>query len=358
MPASHESVSDEWLASRPRAGDAVTESVQPAPEPVLIVGANWLGDSIMAMPAVQSYRRANPDTGIAVLVKPKCRDIWSMHPDIDSVLVCRESALDAVRAAAIVRRRRFGTAFVLPHSFRSATVPFLARVPRRFGLPGHGRDWMLTRVVNPEPGPGRVHQCHEYMHLFGLPEIEPGPPALTVPPESLARMREVIGAAGAVRIGIMPGAAYGPSKQWPAEFFAETGRMLSDEFKCAILVLGSKAELELCRRVAEAVGHSAIDLAGRTSLTELAAVLSECAVVISNDSGGMHLAAALGAPVVAIFGITDPDRTGPLGSRVRVLQDSEVRTRDLERESETATDSLRRISPQQAFDAARGFIVA
>ncbi|MFC1461616.1 glycosyltransferase family 9 protein, partial [Verrucomicrobiota bacterium] len=129
------------------------------------------------------------------------------------------------------------------------------------------------------------------------------------------------------------------------------GRMLNDSLKCSILVLGSASERELCGRVARTIGPSAVDLAGQTTLPELAAALSLCALVIANDSGGMHLATAVGTPVVAVFGITDPAKTGPMGEHVCVLQDSPVQDRDLDRESEIAAMSLSRIRPEHVFEA-------
>ncbi len=325
-------------------------------EAVLVVGVNWLGDSVMTMPAIQAWRRVNPRVRLAVLVKPKCRDIWSMHADVDEVLVCREGALGSIRAAGELRKRGFSKAFVLPHSFRSALAPFLAWIPSRVGMPGHGRDWMLTRVVKPDRVQGREHQSYEYMSLFGVSDVEPEFPALTVPRDVVDRVSARIGGGRPVRIGLVPGAAHGPSKRWPAEYFAQAGRMLCESLNCGVLVFGSADERELCGIVARGIGREASDLSGQTALPELAAALSMCSVVITNDSGGMHLAAALGAPVVAVFGITDPVATGPLGRCVCVLQDSALRSRDLERESEIGEASLRRISPERVYDAARELI--
>ncbi len=320
-------------------------------EPALVVGVNWLGDSVMAMPAIQAWRRSHPDARLTMLVKPKCRDIWSMHDAVDEVLAFPGTTTGSFFAARDLRRRRFGQAFILPHSFRSAVAPFLARIPRRIGMPGHGRDWMLTQVVKRDADAGAEHQSREYMRLFG----EPGAvelPSLSVPRDALDSVKGLLPDSGKVRIGLMPGAARGPSKRWPASHFAEAGRMLGESLKATVIVLGSETERELCAEVSRGVGQAAVDLSGRTGLPELAALLSGCSAVISNDSGGMHLAAALGVPVVAVFGVTDPFATGPIGRRVRVLQDSELKSRAIDRESEIAADSLRRISPGRVLDAA------
>ena len=128
--------------------------------------------------------------------------------------------------------------------------------------------------------------------------------------------------------------------------------MLKHASKCNILVFGLPSENELCGYVAQGIGAGAIDLSGKTSVLELAAMLSSCALVIANDSGGMHLATAVGTPVVAIFGITDPEKTGPLTDNSCVLQDSAIKNVNLERESEQATMSLSRIRPERVFEAA------
>ncbi len=325
-------------------------------ESVLIVGTNWLGDSIMAMPAVQGYRRTHPGRRLAMLAKPKCSGIWSLHPDIDDVITCPETPAGTLRAVLDVRRRRFEDAFVLPHSIRSALVPFLAHIPRRTGLPGHHRDWMLTDIVEPDPDSCNRHQCYEYMRLFGLRDFPAEPPKLAIPVETAGRLRAMLGDAGKNAAALIPGAAYGPSKRWPAERFAEVGRLLNGKYKCGILIVGSDAERELCANVAAGAGSAAINLCGRTTIPELAAVLAGCSVAVTNDSGGMHLAAAVGTPVVAIFGITDPVRTGPLGKLVCVLQDSAIRSRDLRRNSCAAEESLRRITAARVFEAASDLI--
>jgi ADP-heptose:LPS heptosyltransferase len=132
--------------------------------------------------------------------------------------------------------------------------------------------------------------------------------------------------------------------------------MLKKQTGGGIAVLGSAAESDLCAQVAAGIGSGAVSLAGQTALPELAAILSECALAVSNDSGGMHLAAAVGIPVLAIFGITDPQKTGPLGPRARVLQDSAQRSRDIPRNSDEAAASLRRITPEKALTATQALL--
>lgn len=318
---------------------------------VLFVGVNWLGDSVMAMPAIQAWRRAHSAARLVMLVKPKLKTLWELHPAVDEVWDLPPGLRNLGAAVRKARARKFDAAFVFPHSFRSALVPFLARVPRRIGMPGHGRDWMLTQVVPPHPDAERRRQCFEYMDLLGV-EGKDEAPRLQLTPELRTRAAALLGASGTGWIAVMPGAAFGPAKRWPAERFAAAARILKDRLNCNIVALGSSGERELCETVMRGIGPDSLNLAGRTMLTELAAVLAQCRLALTNDSGGMHLAAAMGVPVVAVFGITDPARTGPLGASARVLQASAQRNRDIRRDSPEARASLLSISPEQAAAAA------
>jgi len=332
----------------------------------LIVGVNWLGDSLMTMPAIQAWRRAHPAARLVMLVKTKLKALWTLHPAVDEVWALPPGGRALAAMVRAARAEEFETAFVLPHSFRSALVPFLARVPRRIGPPGHGRDWMLTDVVHPLQGAERAHQCFEYMAILGVAGGNEAP-RLRLTPELTARAKTLLGASGTNRqspdrqspdrqspdwIAVMPGAAYGPAKRWPAERFATAGRLLKDRLKCNIVAIGSAEERSLCAIVARDAGPGSLNLAGGTTLPELAAVLAQCRLALTNDSGGMHLATAMGIPVTAVFGITDPDRTGPLGSAARVMQESALRSRDLRRDSPEARASLLRITPEQVAAAA------
>ncbi|MDD5676422.1 MAG: lipopolysaccharide heptosyltransferase II [Kiritimatiellae bacterium] len=322
------------------------------PDPAaLIVGVNWLGDSLMTMPAIQAWRRAHPGARLVMLVKPKLKPLWTLHPAVDEVWELPPGVRALAAMVRAVRARKFETAFVLPHSFRSALVPFLARVPRRIGPPGHGRDWMLTQVIASGPGAGHEHQCYEYSGLLGA-ECGNEAPRLRLTLELVARAGALLGTSETGWIAVMPGAAYGPAKRWPAERFAAAGRLLKGRLKCNIVALGSAEERALCEAVAHGVGPGSLNLAGQTAIPELAAVLAKCVLALTNDSGGMHLATAMGVPVVSVFGITDPARTGPMGTAARALQDSVLRSRDIRRDAPEARASLLRIAPEQVAEAA------
>ncbi len=336
-------------------GSHASASVEPAAGRVLLCGVNWIGDTLMSWPAVAALRRRRPSLHLTVLVKRPLMPLWNLSGLADEVMELESGVSGLLRTARRVRAAACTEAFVLPHSVRSALVPFLARIPRRTGMPGHGgRDLLLTRVIPPRGGPGRSHQAWEYVDLLleGDPSGVRLAPRLVIPP---ALREQALARAGAPLaapvVGLIPGAARGPSKCWPEAHFIAAGRRLAEDHHATVLVFGAPSEADLGRRVAEGVGPRARNLAGCTSLAEWAALLGECAVVIANDSGGMHLAAAAGAAVVALYGHTDPEKTGPLGDRVCVIQDSPVRRRDIARADPAAMAALAALSPERAVAA-------
>jgi len=345
------------------AGHARTTSKES--EKLLVCGTNWLGDSIMSMPAVQALKEQDPARPITLLVKKNLVPLWEMHPAVDSIIAFRLGLFGTAWAIGAVRARRFDRACVLSHSVRAALVPFMAWVPLRAGTLGRHRSWLLNRIVEPPAEPWSVHQSFEYMKVAGVDSLERPMPRLDLSSELVDRCRtrlsemegrgpSGLGAGERNWVGVIPGAARGPSKRWPVESFARLGRRLAEEAHCGIMLFGSPAERSLCAQVARACGSAVVDLSGQTTLPELAALLSLCKVVVANDSGGMHLAAAVGTRVVGLFGATDPAATGPLGEGHRVLQAEGVRgARAISRRSRAGEESLARLDPNRVFAAAR-----
>ncbi|MDD4871723.1 MAG: lipopolysaccharide heptosyltransferase II [Kiritimatiellae bacterium] len=331
-------------------------------ENVLICGTNWLGDSIMSMPAIQCFKQKYPSCRITILVKHKLGGLWAMHPCMDSVIELQDGLSGILQTVGMIKQYAFDEAFVFPNSFRSALVPFLAGIPSRHGLSGHQRKWMLSNVVQTLEHPGRKHQAWEYLQIMNLSgECKEIPiPGLSVPEGAVVKAREMLGQVQQKKwIGLMPGAAYGPAKRWPSEYFVEVGKTLSKSGDYGILLMGSQQESDLCLNAKNGIGEKAVSLAGRTSLPELAALLGLCSAVVTNDSGGMHLASAVGTKVVAIFGITDPSKTGPLGKDVRVIFDKGINhSRDIKRISVEAEASLRSIKPERVYDTVLNLLAA
>ncbi len=317
---------------------------------LLIVGVNWLGDCCMTMPALQAFRQRHPQVQITMLSKPPIAPLWNTHPAVDQTVSLAPGITGLLRTAIRLRRAAFDTAYVFPNSWRSALVPFLAGIPRRIGLCGHHRHLLLSRTVTLSPRAVTGHQQWEYVDILQLDDLDVLPaPTIHI---TAAASRLPPAPAGIRTLGIIPGAARGPSKQWPPAHFIETARQLRNTLPCRFALLGTAADTGVCDRLAQALATDAIPLAGKTTLAELAASLAACDAVLCNDSGGMHLAATVGTPVIAIFGLTDPAKTGPLGDMHTCIRAADVKvSRQIARQDATATRALAGITPEQVTAA-------
>ena len=326
---------------------------------ILISGLNWLGDSVMSMPALHAYRRAYGDSRITMLVKPQLIGLWRMHEAVDDVIALGNGAGGILRAAGRIRTLSAAAAFVFPNSPRAALPPFVGGVPVRRGMRGKLRAWLLTDIVTPGLARRHVHQSWEYADILGLnaelcdEATDKWRPEIRIPGDVAGRAADMLGESGGDRFAaFVPGAARGPSKRWPAEHFLEVGRRLLGSGGVRVVVLGTGGEAGLCAGIVEGIGSGACSLAGRTTIPEMAAVLARCSVVLTNDSGGMHLATAVGRRVVAIFGLTDPAKTGPMGPGHTVIAREGVRgSRDVARDSREARECLEGISPDEVLEA-------
>ncbi len=327
----------------------------PAPdERILVCGTNWVGDTVMSMPALQALRAAAPDAWICLLAKPRVAPLWTLSPVPDEVLELSPGWRGVRAAARAARAASFTRAYVLPHSVRAALVPWLAGIPLRIGLRGGIRDPLLTRAIAPPTEPARAHQAWESLRLFGLDGNGAAlpPPALSLPARTRAAACAALAPLPRPVVGLLPGAARGPAKRWPVTRFAALAQRLAAERECGVVALGTAGEAADCAAIAAAAGTRGLSLAGRSDLIGWAALLAACDLVVANDSGGMHLAAALGVPVVAIFGATDPRRTGPLGRSATLVQAPGIaRDRDVARRSRRAQRALSIIEPETVFDA-------
>jgi len=334
---------------------ASAEIIEPSTGPrELIVSVNWFGDAIMAMPAIQLYRRRYPGRHITILARGAIADLWALHQAPNHVIRFdqRPSLFDPLFDS--LRKASFDRAWILPNSFRSAWMIFRSGVPSRVGVPGGIRRILLTEVITDTPPPHRRHQAWEYIHLLNpdaLVNAIPQPELFLSQPLRSSTL-EKHGTFKNPVVGMIPGAARGPSKRWPeAHFCALAKRLVHDGYD--LVLFGGSDDRELCGRIRDAVGHGVFNLAGKTSLAEWAVLMDGCRMVVANDSGGMHLAAALGRPLVALYGMTDPERTGPLGKNCVVMQHSRLRSRDISRNSAEAQKSLAAIRPEAVYESAQ-----
>ena len=318
----------------------------------LLVSPNWLGDVVMALPAVRRWRGAHPATRLAVLAKPGVAPLWSWVEGVDEVLTLPPGTRATFATGLALRERRFDEALVLPNSFRSALVPWLARIPRRRGTATHARWALVNGRVRFPPEVRAAHQSREDLFLLcGDAEGDLSDTGFRPPRADAALLRRLGVAEGAgPLVGVVPGAARGPSKRWP--FFAEAARLVAGSVPGArFAVCGGKGEAALCAEVARGIGPAAADVSGRTTLAEFASLLASCDAVLCNDSGGMHLASAAGVPVVAVFGLTDPSKTGPIGPGARIVRPEGARaSRAIARDDPEAVAALASIPAPRVAD--------
>jgi heptosyltransferase-2 len=292
---------------------------------ILVKGTNWVGDTIISFPAVSALRQHFPKARISVLSKPRLAELWKAHPAVDEVMPYELPAgarriLGELRIGRLIRQRDIDLAVIFPRSFSSALMIFLGGVPHRIGYKSEGRGLLLTEGIACTSELLRRHRMYYYLHLIEALGRHPSPP---LPSLSLDKAQErwaeaLLADAGLkskVLIGLNPGATYGEAKCWPPERFAELGRRLIKDQGASILIFGSPRlqEKALNATIARGIGEGCLDLTGETSLLQLAALLRCCRLLVTNDTGTMHVAAAVGTRVAAIFGPTDPRTTSPLG---------------------------------------------
>lgn len=296
-----------------------------ASEKIIVSGNNWLGDAVMSLPTLRSLKAMRPQARISVLSRRSVSDLYAGLPYVDETIVPPPRDKGKVRSwLGLVRdlkKRKFDTAIILPRSFSSALLAFSARIPRRIGYAGDGRSPMLTDAVPRDPEALRGHRVlyyHRLLTSLGKPP-DPAPPALEVAPEADRWVADRL-PPGRPLVGLNPGATYGEAKQWYPERFIETGRRLAKRWNASVVVVGGPAERDLGDRVASEIGSKAVSLSGRTSIPQLAAAIRRCALFLTNDTGPMHVADAVGVPVVAIFGPTDWIATPPYGPRHEIVR--------------------------------------
>jgi heptosyltransferase-2 len=237
-------------------------------------------------------------------------------------------------------------------------VSFLSRIPRRAGYATDGRGFLLTHKVSPQGEAKRGHQVEYYLHLvrsLGFEAVR-GVPALQVPRERIPEAKTILDSVGGGDgpcVGMSPGAQYGSAKEWFPERFGELGRKIRQELGGRLLILGSAGDRAAAARICAAAGEGVLDLTGKTTLGQAMALIARCRVFVTNDSGLMHVAAALGVPLVAIFGSTDPSRTGPLGGRSRVIYKSVPCAPCLKPRCPRQRECMEAISVEEVFEAVR-----
>jgi len=292
---------------------------------ILVIGVNWVGDMVLSLPAMRGLRRLFPDAHIGFLARAYLGDLLRDVADVDEVIPYQPRRgvyrwVYELRMVGLLRRRGFDMALILPRSFRSALAAYLAGIPTRIGYVDEGRGFLLTHGIPRTDALLQVHRTQYYLHIIecmgGAPDGDP--PLIEVLPEGRRWASGFIHSCGMenshLLVGFNPGATYGSAKCWDPHRFSELGTRLCRDYGACILIFGDQGERELATTIAQGIDGKAVNLAGSTTLPQLAALMETCDVVVTNDTGPMHISAAVKTPVVAIFGSTDPVTTGPCGN--------------------------------------------
>ncbi|MDQ6632051.1 MAG: glycosyltransferase family 9 protein [Verrucomicrobiota bacterium] len=321
------------------------------PRRILVRGVNWLGDAVMTTPALQRLREAFPDAHIALLSHEKLAGLWQDYPHFNSLLTFA-SDQNIWQIARRLRSENFDLGLIFPNSARAALEMCLAKIPQRIGAARSWRNFFLTQKILPRAGEikmrkrsvseikkliaqpskkselfhfdaelsGKAHHLHHYLHLVATLGANPDPlrPSLEISNQEVQLFKqrfEIL--ENETLLGLNPGAEYGPAKRWPAECFSAAAIEIQKKINCRWLIFGGASDFNLAEKIAAEIRRSnlrqnpVLNLSGQTTLRELGAALKACAVLLTNDSGPMHFAAAVGTRVVVPFGSTSPEMTGP-----------------------------------------------
>ncbi len=341
---------------------------------ILVRSTNWIGDAIMTTPAIHALKRRFPEAAIHILARPWVLPVFSASPDVDTLIeytVTRglEGVKQRLKLARILGRAGYDAAVLLPNSMDSALVIWLARIPNRLGYERDCRGMFLDLPVPVPADKAGRHEVYYYLNLVDYLGREDGirmdrddertslPRLRLVVPtqgrQGAERLLKEIGAQqGGPLVVFNPGAAYGPAKCWPVEGFKALGQALVSRLKeCRIVVLGTAREKGTAGSICKAIGKNGYNFAGRTSLEEAMGIIELSDLLVTNDSGLMHVGAALSRPMVAIFGSTNPVTTGPWSKNSVIIRHELPCSPCLKRECPTKFECMRSITPEEVLDA-------
>jgi heptosyltransferase-2 len=301
---------------------------------VVVRGTNWVGDSVMTVPALRALRRVLPDANITLAIRPGVKGIFSEADFIDDVLVYnRKGAFSVIPQVREWRRRQFDLALLSQNAFEAALIPFLAGVPVRLGYATESRQALLTHPLAVPDWRSSRHEVFYYLYLvtaleqilFGSSSICEAEPdaSIQISDERKAEARGLLRIHG-IRdenpvVAICPGSINSRAKRWPAEAYAALADRLIESQR-QVLLIGSQEEAEVSKDVMSQMRHRPVVLTGKTSLDEITAVLASVDLIVTNDTGPAHIGAALGRPTIVIFGPTNPLTTRPFSLQAEILR--------------------------------------
>jgi lipopolysaccharide heptosyltransferase II len=297
---------------------------------ILIRSSNWLGDAVMSVPAVRAIKGGRPDVHVTIAAPDKIAPMWKLIPEVDAIIPLSEDSL--IPVVRLLRQQMpFDVAILFPNSLRVALESGLSGIPRRVGYRGHWRSWLVNQIVREprKPGPPEHHSLR-FLRIarecgaetsnppsqgFGAAGIEHRTSKIEVP-----NLNQTSNIKHQTLIGLCPGAEYGPAKRWLPERFAEAAAKITAQSSAQWILFGTKNDAAIGEQIAAAIGDHCVNRIGQTTLDQLIDELRQCRLLLTNDTGTMHLAALLRVPVVAVFGSTESRLTGPLGNGHIILR--------------------------------------
>src|SRR5438477_337042 len=298
-----------FLLSRYKRGIFLPEKTRLKPFRILIRSSNWLGDAVMSVPAVRAIKGGRPDAHVSVAVPEKLAPLWKIVSEVDEIIALPSKSV-FVTARLFRQKPPFDVAILFPNSLRSALEVFLADIPRRVGLTGHWRRWLLNQGPRKTFSRGIVHQTYKYLELATTVGAKVTPQFPAANPIKSRRAQ--------FKFALCPGAEYGPATRSPR--FAEVTEKIAARFPVRWILFGTPGDETVGLEIAKKLGGKCVNRIGQTTLGELIDELSACDLLLTNDTGTMHLAALLRMPTISIFGSTEPLRTGPLGRGHRIFR--------------------------------------
>ena len=339
------------------------------PQKILVRAPNWIGDAVMCEPAIRGLRSLFPEAEMTMLAKPAVAELFHAAPELNRVVVYEDKGLHAGLSgkwalAGTLRRYDFDLAVLFQNAFEAAFLAWLAGIPQRYGYATDGRVFFLTMPVAVPSRSRAVHQVEYYWNLLKPLGLSGGAssPTLCVTADEGRRLDTRLAVAGVglsdIVIGFNPGSTYGSAKRWLPERFAEVARRLAERIgqdhgaQVVVVILGAGGEESLGRDIASRINGRSVVLSGATTIRELMAVVKRCRILITNDTGPMHIAAACGVPVVAVFGPTDSRTTAPYGQERSIVREAVDCAPCLLRDCPIDHRCMTRISVDRVYEAA------
>jgi len=340
---------------------------------ILIRTTNWVGDAVMSIPALRAIRGRWPKAEIVILARPWVADLYRGQGYADRLLIYENKGKHKgfwgrERLVRALRQEKFDVAVLFQNAFDAAWIAWRARIPERIGYARHARSWLLTQAIaTPVKGEAPAHEAYDYLELLcragwleRLPRIDEI--SIAVFEEDRQKAQERLLAAGvrknSVRIAFASGAVYGSAKCWEPERYAGLADRLIAAFDADVILFGAPQESGMAARIAGAMSHRAFNLVGATRIGELPALLSSCRLFIGNDSGAMHVAGAVGVPVIGIFGPTDPEGTRPMTPQFTLIREPVDCSPCFLRKCPIDHRCMTRISVERVFEAARSVLAS